>query len=160
MGKTACGTRSSWGLWMGGFGTVVHVMRKLHTTFSRAKGVKQGHFVVIATQGWKPERFFVELGFLDHPDFVKLLNQAEEEFGFSQVGALAIPCQPDDLKRIINGGSSKNNRNNNKAVTHAELKGHKKARLCTILFSYHRCIVGDGRFFFLLPQSKNVMTME
>ncbi|CAJ2632562.1 auxin-responsive protein SAUR32-like [Trifolium pratense] len=65
------------------------------------KGVKQGHFVVIATQGWKAERFCIELGYLDHPEFVKLLKQAEEEFGFSQVGALEIPCEPDELKRII-----------------------------------------------------------
>ncbi|KAL2345077.1 hypothetical protein Fmac_006362 [Flemingia macrophylla] len=95
-------TSSSWGLWMRA------VVRKLQTTVTRVKGVKQGHFVVIATQGWKPERFFVELGYLDHPDFLKLLKQAEEEFGFSQVGALEIPCQPDDIKRIVNG--SKKNR--------------------------------------------------
>ncbi|TKY62128.1 Auxin-responsive protein SAUR32 [Spatholobus suberectus] len=106
MGKTFSG--SSWGFWMAGFGVLVPMMRKLQTTFSRSKGVKQGHFVVIATQGWKPERFFIELGYLDHPDFVKLLKQAEEEFGFSQVGALAIPCEPDDLKRII---GRKKNRN-------------------------------------------------
>ncbi|KAK7337091.1 hypothetical protein VNO77_17650 [Canavalia gladiata] len=108
MGKT-------WGLWEGGYGcggVIVPMMRKLHTTFSRSKGVKQGHFVVIATQGWKPERFFIELGYLDHPDFVKLLKQAEEEFGFSQVGALAIPCEPDDLKRIIGG-----KKNRNKGIT-------------------------------------------
>ncbi|XP_027349148.1 auxin-responsive protein SAUR71-like [Abrus precatorius] len=110
MGKTY--SISSWGLWKGGFGVVVPVMRKLHTTFSRPKGVKQGHFVVIATEGWKPERFFIELGYLDHPDFVKLLKQAEEEFGFSQVGALAIPCEPDDLKRII-----ERKKNRNKSVT-------------------------------------------
>lgn len=68
--------------------------------------MKQGYFVVIATQGWKPERFCVELEYLDHPEFVKLLKQAEEEFGFSQDGAIAIPCEPDELKRII--GRKKN----------------------------------------------------
>lgn len=81
--------------------------KKIQSTFTRRKeGVKQGHFVVIATEGWKPERFCIELGYLDNPEFVKLLKQAEEEFGFSQVGALAIPCEPDDLKRII--GRKKN----------------------------------------------------
>ncbi|KAK7285020.1 hypothetical protein RJT34_19776 [Clitoria ternatea] len=113
MGK-ACSSGTSSGsslaLWKGGFGVLVMPMvRKLYTTFTRgSKGVKQGHFVVIATQGWKPERFCIELGYLYHPDFVKLLKQAEEEFGFSQVGALAIPCEPDDLKRII---AMKKNRN-------------------------------------------------
>lgn len=117
MGKTfsSNSSRCSWGLWMGGFGVVVEpMMRKLQSTFSRPKGViKQGHFVVIATQGWKPERFSIELEFLDHPDFVKLLKQAEEEYGFSQVGALAIPCEPDDLKRII---TRKKNRNKGIAI--------------------------------------------
>lgn len=105
MGKTSSSSRGLWNKG-GGFGILGPMMRKLQTTFSFSsrspKGrVKQGHFVVIATQGWKPERFFIELGYLDHPEFVKLLKQAEEEFGFSQEGALAIPCQPDDLKRII-----------------------------------------------------------
>lgn len=113
MGKT-CSSSCSWGLWIGGFGVVEPMMRKLQSTFSRPKGViKQGHFVVIATQGWKPERFSIELEFLDHPDFVKLLKQAEEEYGFSQVGALAIPCEPDDLKRII---TRKKNRNKGIAI--------------------------------------------
>ncbi|XP_057438295.1 auxin-responsive protein SAUR32-like [Lotus japonicus] len=80
---------------------ITYLTVQLQNTFSCRKGVKQGHFVVVATEGWKPERFFIELGYLDHPDFVKLLKQAEEEFGFSQEGALAIPCEPDDLKRII-----------------------------------------------------------
>ncbi|XP_061345737.1 auxin-responsive protein SAUR32-like [Gastrolobium bilobum] len=98
MGKTISGSGE---FCKGSFGVLLPMMRKLHTTFSRQKGVKPGHFVVITTQGWKPERFFIELGYLDHPDFVKLLKQAEEEFGFSQMGALSIPCEPDDLKRII-----------------------------------------------------------
>lgn len=92
--------RSNGSKWKGMLG---YIMRKVRTTFSEGKGVKQGHFVVIATQGWKQERFVVELGYLDDPGFVKLLKQAEEEFGFSQAGALAIPCDPDDLKTIIAG---------------------------------------------------------
>jgi hypothetical protein len=59
------------------------------------KGVKQGHFVVIATQ------FCIELEYLDHPEFVKLLKQAEEEFRFSQVGALEIPWVKLSLFNII-----------------------------------------------------------
>lgn len=76
-------------------------MQRQRNLSEQPKGVKQGHFVVVATQGWKAERFVIELGYLHHPDFVKLLKQAELEFGFSQTGALAIPCEPDDLKRII-----------------------------------------------------------
>lgn len=76
-------------------------MGKLRTRLSVFKGVNQGYFVVVATEGRKPERFVIELGHLKNPEFLKLLKQAEEEFGFSQEGALAIPCQPGDLQRII-----------------------------------------------------------
>ena len=77
------------------------IVGKLQKSLSLFKGVKQGYFVVVATECWKPERFVVELGYLNNPEFLKLLKQAEEEFGFSHEGALAIPCQPDDLERII-----------------------------------------------------------
>ena len=98
MGKTRHCER----LRQGGLGIVGYLMRKfLKITLSQPKVVKQGHFVVIATEGWKPERFVIELGYLNNPDFVKLLKQAEEEFGFSQVGVLSIPCQPDQLQGII-----------------------------------------------------------
>ena len=56
---------------------------KLQKSLSLFKGVKQGYFVVVATEGWKPKRFVVELGYLNNPEFLKLLKQAKEEFGFS-----------------------------------------------------------------------------
>jgi SAUR family protein len=92
MGKLS--TSSCKGLWKGGFGIMMRKVDEKKILWSE-KGVKQGHFVVIATQ------FCIELEYLDHPEFVKLLKQAEEEFGFSQVGALEIPCEPDELKKII-----------------------------------------------------------
>lgn len=85
----------------GSLGILRFIVGKLQTSLSLSKGVKQGHFVVIATEGWKPEKFVIELGYLNNPEFLKLLKQAEEEFGFSQEGALAIPCRPDDLQRIL-----------------------------------------------------------
>nr|DAD28543.1 TPA_asm: hypothetical protein HUJ06_030011 [Nelumbo nucifera] len=63
--------------------------------------VKEGHFVVLAVDCDQPKRFVLELAYLSHPEFLKLLEQAEEEFGFNQKGALAIPCRPEDLQRIL-----------------------------------------------------------
>ncbi|PON60309.1 Small auxin-up RNA [Parasponia andersonii] len=87
----------------GSLGILRFIVGKIQTSLSLSRGVKlkQGHFVVIATESWKPERFVVELGYLNNPEFLMLLKQAEEEFGFSQEGALAIPCRPDDLQRIL-----------------------------------------------------------
>ncbi|CAA6666556.1 unnamed protein product [Spirodela intermedia] len=54
--------------------------------------VKKGHFVVVAARGDEPgRRFVVSLRCLSHPRFLDLLTMAEEEFGFCQEGALAIP---------------------------------------------------------------------
>ncbi|XP_030495900.2 auxin-induced protein 6B-like [Cannabis sativa] len=84
----------------GSLGILRSIVGKLQSSLL-SRGVKQGHFVVIATEGRKPKRFVVELGYLNNPKFLKLLKQAEEEFGFSHEGALAIPCRPDDLQRIL-----------------------------------------------------------
>ncbi|XP_031258295.1 auxin-responsive protein SAUR71 [Pistacia vera] len=64
--------------------------------------VKKGHFAVVAVKGEKPKRFTLELGYLNNPEFIKLLEQAQEEFGFEQKGVLAVPCQPEELQDILN----------------------------------------------------------
>ncbi|XVF55506.1 hypothetical protein PTKIN_Ptkin06aG0041500 [Pterospermum kingtungense] len=62
---------------------------------------REGHFVVIATEGKEPKRFVIKLDYLNNPEFLKLLKQAEEEYGFSQEGVLELPCPPDELQRIL-----------------------------------------------------------
>ncbi|KAJ0089417.1 hypothetical protein Patl1_32165 [Pistacia atlantica] len=64
--------------------------------------VKKGYFAVVAVKGEKPKRFTLELGYLNNPEFIKLLEQAQEEFGFEQKGVLAVPCQPEELQDILN----------------------------------------------------------
>lgn len=65
-------------------------------------GVKKGHFAAVAVKGEKPKRFILQLGYLNNPEFIKLLEQAQEESGFHQKGVLALPCQPKELQDIIN----------------------------------------------------------
>ncbi|KAK7337090.1 hypothetical protein VNO77_17649 [Canavalia gladiata] len=71
------------------------------TTTRVPEDVREGHFAVIAMQGEETKRFVVELEYLTDPAFVKLLDQAKEEYGFGQKGALAIPCSPQELQNII-----------------------------------------------------------
>ncbi|XP_077221777.1 auxin-responsive protein SAUR21-like [Tasmannia lanceolata] len=66
-----------------------------------AKDVKEGHFAVLAIDGSGPKRFVVSLNCLEQPAFLRLLEQAEEEFGFNQEGTLTIPCQPSELESIL-----------------------------------------------------------
>jgi SAUR family protein len=63
--------------------------------------VPEGYFAVIAMQGEEPKRFILELEYLRDHHFMKLLEQAKEEFGYEQKGALALPCRPQDLQKII-----------------------------------------------------------
>ena len=63
--------------------------------------VKEGHFAVFAVKGKVPKRFVVKLESLNNPAFLKLLEQAKEEYGFHQKGALEVPCRPEDLHKIL-----------------------------------------------------------
>ncbi|KAG2244176.1 hypothetical protein Bca52824_093964 [Brassica carinata] len=54
--------------------------------------VPKGHFPVYV--GEKRTRYIVPITFLSHPEFLILLQQAEEEFGFRHdMGGLTIPCE-------------------------------------------------------------------
>ncbi|KAL1361534.1 hypothetical protein AAHE18_03G010800 [Arachis hypogaea] len=62
--------------------------------------VKEGHFAVIATvEG--PKRFLVPLRCLRNPTFLSLLERAAEEYGFDQLGAITIPCNPSDIETLL-----------------------------------------------------------
>lgn len=63
--------------------------------------VKEGHFAVFAAKGEVPKRFVVGLRYLTNAAFLRLLEQAEEEYGFQQKGVLKIPCQAEELEKIL-----------------------------------------------------------
>ncbi|TKY52953.1 Auxin-responsive protein SAUR32 [Spatholobus suberectus] len=67
--------------------------------------VREGYFAVLATKGGESKRFIVGLHYLNDPAFLGLLDQAQQEFGFRQKGALAIPCQPQELQKILDAWS-------------------------------------------------------
>ncbi|KAF8085936.1 hypothetical protein N665_0642s0032 [Sinapis alba] len=63
--------------------------------------VKEGHVAVIAIKGERAVRFVLELQELNKPEFRRLLEQAREEFGFQPRGPLTIPCQPEEVQKIL-----------------------------------------------------------
>ncbi|MCE3052493.1 hypothetical protein HAX54_052762 [Datura stramonium] len=64
--------------------------------------VKEGHFAVFTVSPEEePKRFIVELHWLTNPSFLKLLKQAEDEFGFQQKGVLQVPCCAEELQKIL-----------------------------------------------------------
>ncbi|KAF8020791.1 hypothetical protein BT93_G1270 [Corymbia citriodora subsp. variegata] len=53
--------------------------------------VPKGHFAVYV--GESRSRYIVPLSFLSHPDFQRLLQRAEEEFGFNHDMGITLPCE-------------------------------------------------------------------
>lgn len=51
--------------------------------------------------GPEQRRFVIPTRYLGHPVFRLLLEKAEEEFGFCHQGALAIPCETEAFKYIL-----------------------------------------------------------
>lgn len=43
-------------------------------------------------QGEEQQRFVVPVIYFNHPLFMQLLKEAEEEYGFEQKGPITIPC--------------------------------------------------------------------
>ncbi|KAB2628215.1 hypothetical protein D8674_033010 [Pyrus ussuriensis x Pyrus communis] len=61
--------------------------------------VPAGHVAVCV--GTSCTRFVVRASYLNHPVFKKLLVQAEEEYGFSNSGPLAIPCDESLFEEVL-----------------------------------------------------------
>ncbi|KAI7752214.1 hypothetical protein M8C21_032962 [Ambrosia artemisiifolia] len=53
--------------------------------------VPKGHFVVYV--GQNRSRYIIPISFLSRPEFKRLLQQAEEEYGFDHDMGLTIPCE-------------------------------------------------------------------
>ncbi|KAL3505381.1 hypothetical protein ACH5RR_035222 [Cinchona calisaya] len=72
--------------------------------------IPSGHVAV--TVGSNCKRFVVRATYLNHPLFKKLLLQAEEEYGFTNSGPLAIPCEEslfEDVLRFLARSESTHN---------------------------------------------------
>ena len=55
----------------------------------------------MASEDEESKRFIVELDYLNDPNFLSLFEKAKEEFGFRERDALAIPCRPQELRKIL-----------------------------------------------------------
>ncbi|KAJ1414742.1 Small auxin-up RNA [Sesbania bispinosa] len=51
-------------------------------------------------QGEEQQRITVPVNYLNHPLFIQLLKEAEEEYGFSHQGTIVIPCQVAEFKNV------------------------------------------------------------
>ncbi|KAI4333317.1 hypothetical protein L6164_018145 [Bauhinia variegata] len=66
---------------------------------SSARAVPEGHVPIYV--GDEMEKFAVSAELLNHPIFVKLLNESAQEYGYEQKGVLRIPCHVIVFERVL-----------------------------------------------------------
>ncbi|KAA8516214.1 hypothetical protein F0562_019393 [Nyssa sinensis] len=64
------------------------------------RDVPKGCLAIKVGQGEEQQRFVVPVIYFNHPLFVQLLKEAEEEYGFDQKGTIAIPCHVEEFRYV------------------------------------------------------------
>ncbi|MBA0684405.1 hypothetical protein Goari_025992 [Gossypium aridum] len=70
--------------------------------------LRKDFLTVFAVKGEETQRFLIELNHLTNPEFLSLLDQAREEYGFHQKGVLTLPCRPQELQEILRHSKGSN----------------------------------------------------
>ncbi|KAL8472402.1 hypothetical protein ACS0TY_028938 [Phlomoides rotata] len=69
------------------------------SSFKKKNGVPKGHFAVYV--GENKSRYVIPITFLENPMFQRLLQRAEEEFGFNHDMGITLPCDEQDFCSLI-----------------------------------------------------------
>ncbi|KAI4384867.1 hypothetical protein MLD38_002964 [Melastoma candidum] len=56
--------------------------------------------VIVGADGEQQQRFVIPVIYLNHPLFLHLLKEAEEEYGFDQKGPITIPCHVSEFRNV------------------------------------------------------------
>ncbi|XP_022633544.1 auxin-responsive protein SAUR32-like [Vigna radiata var. radiata] len=68
--------------------------------FQGKRGVPKGCLAIKVGQGEDQQRFVVPVIYFNHPLFMQLLKEAEEEYGFDQKGTITIPCHVEHFRNV------------------------------------------------------------
>ena len=72
----------------------------LHHHKKQARDVPKGCLAIKVGQGEEQQRFVVPVIYFNHPLFIQLLKEAEEEYGFDQKGTISIPCHVEEFRNV------------------------------------------------------------
>nr|XP_012571903.1 auxin-responsive protein SAUR32 [Cicer arietinum] len=64
------------------------------------KDIPKGCLAVMVGQGEEQQRFVIPVIYINHPLFMELLKEAEEEYGFDQKGPITIPCHVEEFRTV------------------------------------------------------------
>ncbi|KAL7003673.1 Auxin-responsive protein saur32, partial [Sarracenia purpurea var. burkii] len=71
-----------------------------HGGKKEVKDIPKGCLAVTVGQGEEQQRFIIPVIYINHPLFMQLLKEAEEEYGFDQKGPINIPCHVEEFRHI------------------------------------------------------------
>ncbi|OMP08646.1 Auxin responsive SAUR protein [Corchorus olitorius] len=72
-----------------------------HHGKKQAKDVPKGCLAIkVGSRGEEQQRFVVPVIYFNHPLFMQLLKEAEEEYGFDQKGTITIPCHVEEFRNV------------------------------------------------------------
>ncbi|KAJ9130954.1 hypothetical protein P3X46_033918 [Hevea brasiliensis] len=64
------------------------------------KDIPKGCLAILVGQGEEQQRFVIPVIYINHPLFIQLLKEAEEEYGFDQKGPITIPCHVEEFRNV------------------------------------------------------------
>ncbi|KAH9619012.1 hypothetical protein KSS87_000439 [Heliosperma pusillum] len=66
------------------------------------KNVPKGCMAIMVGREEEEElqRFVIPIIYVNHPLFINLLKEAEEEYGFKHKGPITIPCHVEEFKHV------------------------------------------------------------
>ncbi|XP_043688173.1 auxin-responsive protein SAUR32-like [Telopea speciosissima] len=72
----------------------------LHHGKKDPKAIPKGCLAIMVGQGEEQQRFVIPVMYINHPLFMQLLKEAEDEYGFDQKGTITIPCQVEEFRHV------------------------------------------------------------
>lgn len=79
-------------------GILQYLSREINS--SKRVHVPKGFLAVCVGRGEESQRFWIPVLHFNHPLFVELLKQVEEEYGFDHQGIINIPCDVSDFQKL------------------------------------------------------------
>ncbi|KAL4339956.1 hypothetical protein GQ457_08G022250 [Hibiscus cannabinus] len=78
-----------------------HLHLPHHQGKKQARDVPKGCLAIkVGSHGEEQQRFVVPVFYFNHPLFIQLLKEAEEEYGFDQKGTITIPCHVEQFRNV------------------------------------------------------------
>ncbi|KDP23795.1 hypothetical protein JCGZ_00127 [Jatropha curcas] len=78
----------------------LHFHHHHHQGKKEMKNIPKGCLAILVGQGEEQRRFVIPVIYINHPLFLELLKEAEEEYGFDQKGPITIPCHVEEFRNV------------------------------------------------------------